>query len=78
MLLLVETMPGPHGDLQPCGFKLGEAQLTVLQIVDRWIGQDQNYFKLQASDNALYILRHNLVPDTWELTLFQSTPAGLA
>lgn len=72
MLLAVDTHPGPHGDLEPQAFMLGPAHLAVLDIIDRWMGQDHHYFKLRASDQALYILRHNLVPDTWELTLFQS------
>ncbi|GIZ53881.1 hypothetical protein [Noviherbaspirillum aridicola] len=72
MLLAVETTPGLHGDPEPSAFRLGERPLAVLQIVDRWMGQNEHYFKLQASDHALYILRHNLIPDTWELTLFQS------
>jgi hypothetical protein len=72
MLLPVETVPGLHGDLEPRAFRLGTSHLIVLHIVDRWFGQDQSYFKLHASDNAIYILRHNRIPDTWELTLFQS------
>lgn len=72
MLLAVDTSAGPHGDLEPRAFMLGSRHLVVVQIVDRWMGQSEHYFKLQASDDGLYILRHNLVPDTWELTLFQS------
>lgn len=72
MLLAVDTAPGLHGDREPRAFKLGASNLVVLHIVDRWMGQSEHYYKLQASDEGLYILRHNLIPDTWELTLFQS------
>lgn len=70
MLLAVDSATGPHGDFEPRSFKLGDDHVAVLSILDRWMGQNEHYFKLQASDGAVYILRHNLVPDTWELTVF--------
>lgn len=70
MLLQVESRPGLHGDVEPVAFLLGSKRIEVLQILDRWIGSDHSYFKVDASDGGLYILR--LSGGQWELTLFQA------
>lgn len=72
MLLNVETVAGHAGMTEPVAFWLGENRLAVLEIVDRWPSMDYTYFKVAASDQATYILRHDAGPDTWELTLYNS------
>ena len=72
MLLNVETAAGHAGTSEPAAFWLGENRLLVLEIVDRWPALDYSYFKVTASDQASYILRHDTVPGTWELTLYKS------
>ena len=74
MLLHVESRPGLHGDLEPMAFQLGGERIEVLQILDRWIASDHSYFKVEASDHALYILRFTPAQRQWELTLFQARP----
>ena len=72
MLLKVETVAGHGGSAEPAAFWLGENRLGVREIVDRWPAMDYTYFKVAASDQASYILRHDAEPDTWELTLYKS------
>lgn len=72
MILQVESSTNLHGDIEPQAFILGSRRLDVLQIIDRWLSTDYAYFKLQASDAGIYILRHDALSDTWELTLFQA------
>lgn len=72
MLLRVETVAGHAGMTEPVAFWLGENRLEVLAIVDRWPAMDYTYFKVTASDQASYILRHDAEPLTWELTLYKS------
>ena len=72
MLLQVETRAGLHGDLEPVAFLLGDRRIEVMEILDRWIGSDHSYFKVHASDGALYILRNEPMRGNWELTLFQA------
>ena len=72
MLLTVETTAGPTGMIEPAAFWLGERRIEVLEIVDRWPAKEYTYFKVSASDQASYILRHDAVPGTWELTLYKS------
>lgn len=72
MLEHVESRPGLHGDMEPQAFQLGERRIDVLEIVDRWIAADHSYFKVEASDRGLYILRFTPAERQWELTLFQA------
>jgi hypothetical protein len=72
MILQVEHGVGPYGDVEPRAFTLGEQRLDVVQIIDRWLSPAYDYFKVAASDNARYILRHDTASDQWEMTLFQS------
>lgn len=75
MILQVETRAGPHGDREPLAFFLGRQRLAVLRIIDRWLAPDYGYFKVEASDGSIYILRCGNHAGNWELTLFQA-PAG--
>lgn len=72
MILHVESRPGLHGDPEPLAFLLGDKRSEVLHIVDRWIARDCSYFKIQASDRGVYILRYTPSERQWELTLFQA------
>jgi hypothetical protein len=71
MIVQVESVIGPIGLPEPRAFSLGERRVNVVTIIDRWISAQQNYFKLEAQDGAIYILRHDEQSDVWEMTLFQ-------
>ncbi|KIF81597.1 hypothetical protein [Noviherbaspirillum autotrophicum] len=72
MFLDVETRPGLHGDKEPVAFMLGDKRIEVVEILDRWIGGDHSYFKIQTSDQATYILRFEPLLNRWQLTLFKA------
>lgn len=72
MNLQVDSRAGLHGEPEPLAFLLGGARIDVLQVLDRWYGEDYCYFKIAASDGALYILRYSSPDRQWELTLFQA------
>ncbi len=69
--LRVEGYSGYRADERPVAFHLGERRILVRQLVDRWFGEDHNYFKLVGDDGILYILRHDGRTDTWELSLME-------
>jgi hypothetical protein len=73
VFLEVESRPGVHGDIEPVAFLLGNNRIAVSQIIDRWIARDHSYFKVEASDQGLYILRFTPLVEQWELTLFQAS-----
>jgi hypothetical protein len=70
MNLEVDTVREPDGESVPKAFKLGAKSLVVSEIVDRWLASDHSYFKIIADDEDLYILRHDKLAQTWELSLF--------
>ena len=72
MFLDVETRFGLHGDKEPIAFMLGNNRIEVVEILDRWIGNNHSYFKIQASDQATYILRFEPLLNRWQLTLFKA------
>jgi hypothetical protein len=55
----------------PDRFTLGNHDYQVEELLDRWYGQDDTYFKLRAGDGNIYILRHKPASDTWSLESFR-------
>lgn len=72
MLLHVASRAGASGDLEPFAFLVGDRRIDVVRVIDRWIGNDDSYYKIQASDLAIYILRFTASQTKWELTLFRA------
>jgi hypothetical protein len=70
-MLTVESYSGYRADETPRAFLIGNRRVTVVEMLDRWLGPDHRYFKLRGDDGDLYILRHDLASSEWELTLFQ-------
>jgi len=70
MAIRVESYAGYRGEQEPRVFWLGERRLEVLEIVDRWVGPDQRWFKTRTDDGHFYILRYDELPGEWELAAF--------
>ena len=73
MKIRVECYAGYRGEETPRAFWLGDNRLEVKEVLDRWLAPEQRYFKVQADDKGIYILRHEVQADDWELTLFQAS-----
>jgi hypothetical protein len=69
---------GYRGEETPQRFYIGERAVEVVEVLDRWIAPDHRYFKCLASDEDIYILRHDIVRQSWELTLFERASRGKA
>jgi hypothetical protein len=72
--LTVTTYSGHKADERPTAFTLGGRTFQVLEVVDRWYGEDHAYFKLTADDGNLYVIRHDTAADLWELVMFEAAP----
>jgi hypothetical protein len=68
----VECYAGYRDEETPVRFYLGERCIEVLEVLDRWLDPSHRYFKLRGDDNGVYILRHSVSEDIWEMTLFDS------
>ncbi len=71
MELDVECYAGYRADETPRALRLGDRRVVVVEIIDRWLAPDHAYFKLRGDDGAVYIIRHDLPTDRWELTLYE-------
>ena len=71
MAIRVECYAGYRGEQEPRAFWLGERQLEVLSVVDRWFAPSQRWFKVDADDGDVYILRHNEADGDWEITAYR-------
>jgi hypothetical protein len=58
MKIEVECYSVYKADERPVRFFLGERGYQVLGIQDQWYGPESTYFKVQADDGNLYILRN--------------------
>lgn len=70
--LKVECYAGHAADERPVAFQLGERRIPVVEVVDRWQGEDHAYFKLIGEDGMRYLIRQDRTSDTWELILFEA------
>jgi hypothetical protein len=68
--LRVECYAGHRGEEEPRRFFIGDRRIEVEEVIDRWIAPDHRYFKLQADDGGIYILRHDHQSGRWELTMY--------
>ena len=66
----VECYAGYRGEETPRRLHLGQHDVDLLEVLDRWLSPDHRYFKCLGDDEAIYILRHDVVTDSWELTLY--------
>ena len=71
MKLRVECYAGYKGEETPRAFWLGDRRVEVTAVLDQWLAPDHRYFKVKGDNGDVYILRHDVLSDTWELTLFE-------
>lgn len=72
MVLEVDCQNNRYGDREPHAFRIGKRALLVNQVVDRWLATHYGYFKVETSDGATYVLRHDSRTNLWEMILFQA------
>lgn len=68
----VECYAGYRAEESPQRLRIGERQVEVTEVLDRWLAPEHRYFKLRGDDGGIYIVRHDAAEDFWELILFDS------
>lgn len=74
MAIRVESYAGYAGEQEPTAFWLGSRRLAVRAIVDRWFAPDTRWFRVDAEDGNLYVLRHDEAAGEWDLAAFTRAP----
>ncbi len=74
MKVEVECYSGYKRDERPVRFSLKGRVFEVVEILDRWYGPEDDYFKVRADDNKIYILRRTPGEhsDLWTLEAFST------
>ena len=67
----VDCYAGYKGEETPRRFYLGERVVDIVEVSDRWLTPAYAYFKVRGDDGNTYILRHDVGPGHWELTMFE-------
>jgi hypothetical protein len=64
---------------RPVRFWLNERSWAVEEILDRWYGRTDTFFRVRADDQNLYILRHSGTSNSgeWSLESFREGGAQL-
>lgn len=70
MAIRVECYAGYRGEQEPTAFWLGDRRLAVRAIVDRWFAPESRWFRVDADDGYLYVLRYDEECGAWELAAF--------
>jgi hypothetical protein len=76
MKIRVETYDGYRAGERPLRFHIGAKKREVVEILDRWFGEDHDYFKVRADDGGVYVLRYGRCEDGWELTQYSAAGAA--
>ena len=42
-------------------------KLLVEEIIDRWYGKNDDYFKIRANDHKTYLIKYDRDEDLWTL-----------
>ena len=58
---------GYQGEQEPRALEHDGERLEVLGIADRWYDPAGSYFKVRASDGAVYLLRCDVASREWSL-----------
>ena len=67
----VECYAGYRGDQEPLAFWCGGRRLEVGAIVDRWYAPSERWFKVNADDGNVYVLRHDEASGDWEIAAYR-------
>ena len=73
MIITVKAYSGYKANERPLSFSMGEQVYVIEEIVDRWYGEDDDYFKVKADDGYTYIIRYHRSEDFWDLVMMDGT-----
>jgi hypothetical protein len=73
MAIRVECYAGYRDEQEPAAFWLGTRRLVVHAVVDRWFAPSQRWFRVDAEDGNMYVLRHDQESGDWEIAAFRKS-----
>jgi len=71
--LTVTCYSGYKSDERPVKFTLRNRTLLVEQILDRWYGPNNSYYKILADDKKVYLIKQDREDDLWTVEKITSS-----
>jgi len=71
----VKCYAGYRGEEEPRALEMGPSAVEVRSILDRWLSPDHRYFKVADTDECIYIIRHDMNTQVWELVYYRHPDA---
>ncbi len=71
-MLKVDGYSGHKRDERPHAFRLHDRQYKIKEVMDRWYGEGAVYFKVEADDDNIYLLKYEEGQDSWDLVFYQN------
>lgn len=65
--IAVNAYSGFKGNERPVSFIIKGREIIVLDVMERWLEPDKDYFKVLANDGRLYTLSWNREKDIWSV-----------
>jgi hypothetical protein len=63
----VSAYSGYKANERPTAFTVEDQSHDVVHVIDRWYGEEHDYFKVLAEDGKIYLLRWHRILDLWFL-----------
>lgn len=70
LTIRVSCYAGYRGEETPRRIEFDDRSIEVTAVLDRWTAPEHRYFKCRCADGGIYIVRHDVSADRWELTMF--------
>ena len=61
---------------RPIAFQVCDRRYMIKEVVDRWYGDGEVFFKVQADDNNIYLLKYEEGQGCWDLVFYQNHVLG--
>jgi hypothetical protein len=68
---VVECRSESRGSAVPVRFGRPGRMREVVDVLDRWEGEDHRYFRVRSDDGSTYILRQDLADASWRLHFYR-------
>lgn len=73
MFVQVDCYAGYKAEERPVRFCIDGYQYGIEEVIDRWYGPNDTWYKVRAQDGNLYVLRHRPAESAWEMVSFSKT-----
>ena len=71
-MINVEFCSGYQIKERPIAFQFCDRQYKIKEVVDQGYGEGEVYFKVEADDNNIYLLKYEEGQGCWDLIFYQN------